>query len=195
MPRPRNLTDPPLYACSARTQAEFDQAVKEVRVTDGPIKPTLEDQKLVSQQRGAGYDNEIMDSRANRLFVTLIVYDRSGMMDRPLHRFRNPYHITLTIYVDPPPRHRTSIPPSSHLYHLTPPLSPTLLLPNPQFYGLFKQANEGDVNTPKPGMMQFTERGKWTAWESQKGKSEENAKKEYVQALFAVSLMYPRRGD
>ncbi|KAH8078328.1 acyl CoA binding protein-domain-containing protein [Filobasidium floriforme] len=84
----------------ARTQAEFDQAVKEVRVTDGPIKPTLEDQKL--------------------------------------------------------------------------------------FYGLFKQANEGDVNTPKPGMMQFTERGKWTAWESQKGKSEEAAKKEYVQALFAI---------
>ena len=56
-----------------------------------------------------------------------------------------------------------------------------------QFYGLFKQANEGDVNTPKPGMMQFTEKGKWTAWESQKGKSAEDAKKEYVQAFFAVS--------
>jgi hypothetical protein len=37
--------------------------------------------------------------------------------------------------------------------------------------------------------MQFTEKGKWTAWESQKGKSEENAKKEYVQALFAVSTV------
>lgn len=55
-----------------------------------------------------------------------------------------------------------------------------------QFYGLFKQANEGDINTPKPGMMQFTERGKWTAWESQKGKEAGVAKKEYVQAFFAI---------
>jgi hypothetical protein len=37
-------------------------------------------------------------------------------------------------------------------------------------------------------MMQFTEKGKWTAWESQKGKDKEVAMKEYVQAFFAVSV-------
>jgi acyl-CoA-binding protein len=105
------------------------------------------------------------------------------MMDRPLHRvstLATHNNITLTIC-------RSSIPPLNLNSILVSPLPPTLLSPTPQFYGLFKQANEGDINTPKPGMMQFTERGKWTAWESQKGKSEENAKKEYVQALFAVS--------
>jgi hypothetical protein len=56
----------------------------------------------------------------------------------------------------------------------------------PQFYGLFKQSNEGDINTPKPGMMQFTERGKWTAWESQKGKDSKVAKREYKEAFFAI---------
>lgn len=38
-------------------------------------------------------------------------------------------------------------------------------------------------------MMQFTEKGKWTAWESQKGKDKEVAMKEYVQAFFAVSFL------
>lgn len=59
----------------------------------------------------------------------------------------------------------------------------------PQFYGLFKQATVGDVNTPKPGMMQFVEKAKWTAWESNKGKSSEQAKKEYVEAFFAVGFL------
>ena len=35
-------------------------------------------------------------------------------------------------------------------------------------------------------MMQFTERGKWTAWESQKGKDSKVAKKEYKEAFFAI---------
>lgn len=39
-------------------------------------------------------------------------------------------------------------------------------------------------------MMQFTEKGKWTAWDSQKGKSKETAAKEYVEALFAVSYHF-----
>lgn len=29
------------------------------------------------------------------------------------------------------------------------------------FYGLFKQANEGDNTKPKPGMMDFTGKAKW----------------------------------
>ena len=30
-------------------------------------------------------------------------------------------------------------------------------------YSLFKQATEGDVSTPRPGMLDFTGRGKWDA--------------------------------
>lgn len=31
-----------------------------------------------------------------------------------------------------------------------------------QFYGLYKQATVGDNNTPKPGMMDFTGKYKWS---------------------------------
>ncbi|KAJ9125861.1 hypothetical protein QFC24_002645 [Naganishia onofrii] len=56
------------------------------------------------------------------------------------------------------------------------------------FYGLFKQANVGDVNTPKPGMMDFTGKYKWNAWKANEGKSQEQAKKEYVDALLALFM-------
>ena len=39
-------------------------------------------------------------------------------------------------------------------------------------YGLFKQAKEGDNTAAEPGMLSgFEAKGKWTAWEAQKGKS------------------------
>ena len=45
-----------------------------------------------------------------------------------------------------------------------------------QVYGLFKQGKEGDNAAEKPGMMSgFEARGKWDAWEAQKGKSQEEA--------------------
>jgi hypothetical protein len=36
-------------------------------------------------------------------------------------------------------------------------------------YGLFKQATVGDVNTDRPGMLDFTGKSKWDAWEKNKG--------------------------
>lgn len=33
-----------------------------------------------------------------------------------------------------------------------------------KLYALFKQATIGPCNTPKPGMMDFVNRAKWTAW-------------------------------
>ncbi len=47
-------------------------------------------------------------------------------------------------------------------------------------YGLFKQANEGDNTTDRPGMLYFEKKAKWDAWTSQKGKSADQAKHEYV---------------
>ena len=50
-----------------------------------------------------------------------------------------------------------------------------------QVYGLFKQAKEGDNSVDKPGILSgFEARGKWDAWESMKGKTQEEAAAEYV---------------
>ncbi|GAA5821720.1 hypothetical protein JCM11251_000988 [Rhodosporidiobolus azoricus] len=54
------------------------------------------------------------------------------------------------------------------------------------FYANFKQANEGDNTTPKPGMMDFVGKAKWNAWEKVKGKSSEQAKSDYVAHFIAV---------
>lgn len=48
-------------------------------------------------------------------------------------------------------------------------------------YGLFKQANFGDNTTDAPSFYQLTEKGKWNAWNDQKGKSKEQAQQEYVE--------------
>ncbi|CAE6426649.1 unnamed protein product [Rhizoctonia solani] len=44
----------------------------------------------------------------------------------------------------------------------------------------------GDVNTTRPGMLDFTGKAKWDAWNSIKGKSQEDAKKEYVESLLEI---------
>ena len=49
-------------------------------------------------------------------------------------------------------------------------------------YGLFKQAKEGDNSVDKPGMLSgFEARGKWDAWEANKGMSKEDAAAKYVE--------------
>eukprot|EP00796_Vickermania_ingenoplastis_P011188 gene11188-7765_t len=47
------------------------------------------------------------------------------------------------------------------------------------FYALFKQATEGDVKGSQPWAVQIEARSKWDAWNKLKGKSAEDAKKEY----------------
>ncbi|GAA5988745.1 hypothetical protein JCM10908_006153 [Rhodotorula pacifica] len=54
------------------------------------------------------------------------------------------------------------------------------------FYGLFKQATVGDNNTPKPGMMDFTGKYKWAAWDKQKGVSADEAKSKYVEHFVSL---------
>ncbi|GHA76571.1 acyl-CoA-binding protein [Pontibacter akesuensis] len=50
-----------------------------------------------------------------------------------------------------------------------------------KLYGLYKQASEGDVNTERPGGFDFKNIAKWDAWKNQQGKSQEQAREEYVQ--------------
>lgn len=52
-----------------------------------------------------------------------------------------------------------------------------------QFYGLYKQATEGDVKGKKPGMLDMVGRAKFNAWEKLKGKSSDQAMQEYIDLL------------
>ncbi|KAK0547977.1 acyl-CoA-binding protein (ACBP)/diazepam binding inhibitor (DBI)/endozepine (EP) [Tilletia horrida] len=54
------------------------------------------------------------------------------------------------------------------------------------FYGLYKQITVGDVNTSRPGMLDFTGKAKWDAWKINEGKDAEECKAKYVQALIDI---------
>jgi diazepam-binding inhibitor (GABA receptor modulating acyl-CoA-binding protein) len=47
-------------------------------------------------------------------------------------------------------------------------------------YSLFKQAEFGDCNTVRPGMLDFQGKAKWDAWDGKKGLSKEDAQTQYV---------------
>jgi acyl-CoA-binding protein len=49
-----------------------------------------------------------------------------------------------------------------------------------ELYGLFKQATEGDVNTTRPGLLDFRGRAKWDAWQSRQGLTRTQAMQKYV---------------
>ncbi|KDQ57061.1 hypothetical protein JAAARDRAFT_194244 [Jaapia argillacea MUCL 33604] len=54
------------------------------------------------------------------------------------------------------------------------------------FYSHYKQATIGDVNIPRPGLMDFTGKAKWDAWKKVEGVSKEDAMKLYVDKLLEV---------
>ena len=56
-----------------------------------------------------------------------------------------------------------------------------------KLYGLYKQAVDGDVKGERPGGFDFKGAAKYDAWESQKGKSTEDASNEYIE--FVQSLL------
>ncbi|CAE6353356.1 unnamed protein product [Rhizoctonia solani] len=55
-----------------------------------------------------------------------------------------------------------------------------------KFYSLYKQGTIGDVNTERPGLLDFTGKAKWDAWNSVKGTPKEDAQKEYVDRLLKI---------
>ncbi|XP_014679379.1 PREDICTED: enoyl-CoA delta isomerase 2, mitochondrial-like [Priapulus caudatus] len=52
-----------------------------------------------------------------------------------------------------------------------------------QMYALFKQSMIGSCNAPKPGMMDFVGKAKWTAWSSLGDLSQDDAKKQYIDVV------------
>lgn len=49
-----------------------------------------------------------------------------------------------------------------------------------KLYALYKQASSGDVSGSRPGMFDLKGRAKYDAWKSQKGKSADEARQEYI---------------
>ena len=54
----------------------------------------------------------------------------------------------------------------------------------------FSQATVGDVNTTRPGMMDFTGKSKWDAWETAKGLSQDEAMTKYIETIKAQRTKY-----
>lgn len=52
-----------------------------------------------------------------------------------------------------------------------------------RLYALFKQATEGDVSGERPGGFDFKAIAKYDAWEEVRGKSKEDAMREYVELV------------
>lgn len=54
-------------------------------------------------------------------------------------------------------------------------------------YGRYKQAKVGDCNTGRPGILNPKERAKWDAWNSIKGLSADEAMRQYISKVDALS--------
>ncbi|KAA1467748.1 acyl-CoA-binding protein [Dentipellis sp. KUC8613] len=54
------------------------------------------------------------------------------------------------------------------------------------FYSYYKQATIGDVNTDRPGLLDFTGKAKWDAWKKVEGTTKEDAQAKYVEKLLEV---------
>ncbi|KAH9831536.1 acyl-CoA-binding protein [Rhodofomes roseus] len=54
------------------------------------------------------------------------------------------------------------------------------------FYKYYKQATVGDVNTTRPGMLDFVGKAKWDAWKSVEGTSQEEARAKYIEKLLEI---------
>ncbi|XP_023298881.1 acyl-CoA-binding protein-like [Lucilia cuprina] len=59
-----------------------------------------------------------------------------------------------------------------------------------EFYGLYKQATVGDCNIQKPSAVDVKGSAKWTAWNANKGMSQDAAKAAYVAAYEKYAPQY-----
>ena len=57
-------------------------------------------------------------------------------------------------------------------------------------YGLFKQATEGDNEGTRPTGFDFKAMAKFDAWTNQKGKSREDAQREYISLVDDLQQRY-----
>ena len=55
-----------------------------------------------------------------------------------------------------------------------------------KIYSLYKQATEGDVEGKRPGFTDMVGRAKYDAWATLKGKSQDEARQEYVDLIESL---------
>ncbi len=55
-----------------------------------------------------------------------------------------------------------------------------------KIYALFKQATSGDNEGKRPGITDLVGRAKWAAWSLVKGKSSDDAMREYVDLIDSL---------
>lgn len=60
---------------------------------------------------------------------------------------------------------------------------PTML----RLYGLYKQANQGECNISKPGILSYTARQKWEAWNALRTTSVADAKSQYIELVNSLA--------
>jgi acyl-CoA-binding protein len=57
-------------------------------------------------------------------------------------------------------------------------------------YALYKQATDGDVSGERPGGFDFKAIAKFDAWAGKKGKSKDEAMKEYIDLMAKLVASY-----
>lgn len=56
-----------------------------------------------------------------------------------------------------------------------------------ELYGLYKQGSQGDNTEERPGFSDMVGRAKWEAWNSQKGKTADEAMQAYIDLIESLS--------
>jgi acyl-CoA-binding protein len=59
-----------------------------------------------------------------------------------------------------------------------------------KMYALYRQANDGDVQGKRPGLLDLIGRAKWDAWSGVKGMSRDQAMKQYVEEIRKLEKAY-----
>lgn len=59
-----------------------------------------------------------------------------------------------------------------------------------KMYGLFSQANKGDVSGKRPGMLDVVNRAKYDAWAKNKGMSADDAMRQYIDEVNKLEQQY-----
>ena len=64
-----------------------------------------------------------------------------------------------------------------------------------ELYALYLQHTTGDVNTPRPGMLDFQGKRKWDAWNLKKGMEQAKAKEKYVVLVAQLKEEHTLKDD
>jgi diazepam-binding inhibitor (GABA receptor modulating acyl-CoA-binding protein) len=59
-----------------------------------------------------------------------------------------------------------------------------------ELYSYYKQATVGDINTARPGMLDFAGKAKWDEWNKRKGLSQADAEKQYIAVVSRLIETY-----